>query len=241
MTERMRQILDGLQARLIGDLDAARAALTHPGALGDASEDAWLVLLKNHLPFRYQAEKGFVIDHTSDCSDAIDIVIFDRQYTPLVYNVAGQIFVPAEGVYAIIEVKQDLSAQHVQYAGEKTESVRRLARTSAPIPHAGGTYEPRVPHRIVAGLIAHHSSWSPAFGQPLTDALSNLTDPQRLDIGCALQDGAFEVVYGQTGAPVLSVYDGPRTLVQFLWRLLMRLQALATVPAIEFERYLSGV
>ena len=101
----MRQILDGLQARLVGDLDAARAALTHPGARGDASEEAWLALLKNHLPSRYQAEKGFVIDHSGACSDAIDIVIFDRQYTPLVYNVAAQIFIPAEGVYAIIEVK----------------------------------------------------------------------------------------------------------------------------------------
>lgn len=238
MTGRMGEILDGLQARLLGDLAASRSALKHPGARGTASEDAWLALLKDHLPFRYQAERGFVIDHTGASSDAIDIIIFDRQYTPLVYNLTGQIFVPAEGVYAIVEVKQDLTAQHVQYAGQKAASVRRLARTSAPIPHAGGTFEPRPLHQILAGIITHHSSWSPPLGQSLIEALGLLTEPEYLDIGCALQDGTFVVDYTGSGTASMSAYEGSRSLVHFLWRLLMKLQRLATVPAIDFERYL---
>jgi hypothetical protein len=60
----MKEILDGLQARLLSDLIAARSALRHPSARGAAAEDAWLALLKEHLPFRYQTERGFVIDHT---------------------------------------------------------------------------------------------------------------------------------------------------------------------------------
>jgi len=234
----MEEILNGLQARLIGDLEASRAALKHPGARGAASEDAWLALLRDHLPFRYQVERGFVIDHTGASSDAIDIIIFDRQYTPLVYNVTGQIFVPVEGVYAAIEVKQDLTAQHVQYAGQKAASVRRLARTSAPIPHAGGIFEPRALHRILAGIITYHSSWSPPLGQPLTEALSLLTESESLDIGCSLKDGTFVVEDPGSGTASVSTYEGPRSLVHFVWRLLMKLQRLATVPAMDFERYL---
>lgn len=241
MSDRMKEILDGLQARLLGDLAAARSALKHPGARGTATEDAWLALLKDHLPFRYQAERGFVIDYTGASSDAIDIIIFDRQYTPLVYNLAGQIFVPAEGVYAVMEIKQNLTAEHVQYAGRKAASVRGLSRTSAPIPHAGGTFGPRDLPRIVAGIITHHSSWSPPFGQPLTEALGELTQPEYLDIGCALQDGTFVVDYPSTGSLCVSAHEGSRSLVHFVWRLLMKLQGLATVPAIDFERYLSNL
>lgn len=164
MPERLTEILDGLQARLEGELRGNRAAITHPGARGEASEEDWLRVLKDHLPQRYQADRAFVIDSTGACSEQIDIVIYDRQYSPFLYNQANQRYVPAESVYGVLEVKQDMSREHVLYAGEKARSVRRLRRTSAPIPHAGGAYDPRPLPRIVAGLVTYHSSWSPAFG-----------------------------------------------------------------------------
>ena len=141
--DRLTNILDGLQARLEGDLRGSRAAVTHSGARGEASEEDWLRVLNNHLPRRYQADRAFVIDSRGDCSDQIDIVIYDRQYSPYLYNQANQRYVPAEGVYGVLEVKQDLSRDHVLYAGAKAASVRRLHRTSAHIPYAEGAYPPR--------------------------------------------------------------------------------------------------
>lgn len=60
-------------------------------------------MLQKHLPHRYQADKAFVIDSNGESSDQIDVVVYDRQYTPLLYNHDGQMFVPAESVYAIFE------------------------------------------------------------------------------------------------------------------------------------------
>jgi hypothetical protein len=240
MTERMRNILDGLQACLAGELAAARAANIHPVAKGDASEGAWLNLLKKHLPERYNAAKGFAIDHTGQCSDAIDILIFDRQYTPLIYNLQDQLFVPAEAVYAAIEVKQDLSAEHIKYAGEKVESVRNLERTSARIYTASGTVDPRALFKILGAILTHHSKWTPPFGDPFRESLKQLGEAQQIDLGCALEHGAFEASYPDTGT-VSKVFEGPRTLVHFLWRLIWRLQSVATVPAIEYEKYLAGI
>ncbi len=239
LPDRLTEILDGLQARLEGELRGNRAAVTHPGARGEASEDDWLRVLNDHLPHRYQADRAFVIDSRGECSDQIDIVIYDRQYSPFLYNQANQRYVPAESVYGVIEVKQDLSRDHVLYAGEKAASVRRLYRTSAAIRHAGGSYEPRPLPRIAAGLVTYYSSWAPPFGDPFRDALGELPPEAQVDVGCALVHGAFEAHYRDGHAVDVTVVEGPRSLVQFLMRLLKQLQALATVPAIDYEAYLT--
>jgi hypothetical protein len=141
-------------------------------------------------------------------------------------------------VYAILEVKQDLSREHVLYAGAKAASVRRLYRTSARIPHAEGEAKPRALPRILAGIVTYQSSWAPPFGVPLQSALTELQSDNQLDIGCALVHGAFETFYRDGNSVELTVVEGPRSLVQFLMRLLKQLQAMATAPAIDYDAYL---
>lgn len=237
--DRLTEILSGLQAQLEGALRGSRTAVTHPGARGEAAEDDWLRLLKDHLPHRYQADRAFVIDSRGASSDQIDVVIYDRQYSPILYNRSGQHYVPAESVYAVLEVKQDLSREHVIYAGEKAASVRRLHRTSAPIPHVEGVARARTLPRIIAGILAYQSSWSPPLGEPLRSTLLGLPLNHQLDLGCALLHGTFEVQYPATGGMELTVVDGPHSLVQLLMRLLKQLQGMATAPAIDYGAYLS--
>ena len=239
VANRLTDILDGLQARLEGGLRGNRTAVTHSGARGEASEDDWLRVLNDHLPRRYRADRAFVIDSRGECSEQIDIVIYDRQYSPFLYNQSNQRYIPAESVYGILEVKQDLSRDHLLYAGEKAASVRRLHRTSAAIPHAGGSYEPRPLPHIVAGIVTYQSSWSPPFGEPVRGALGELQPEAQLDVGCALIHGAFEVHYHDGQGVDITVAEGPRSLVEFLMRLLKQLQALATAPAIDYEAYLA--
>jgi hypothetical protein len=237
--DRLAEILDGLQARLEGELRGNRVAVTHPGARGEASEEDWLRVLKDHLPHRYQVDRAFVIDSQGACSEQIDVVIYDRQYSPFLFNQANQRYVPAESVYAVLEVKQDLSREHVLYAGAKAASVRRLHRTSAPVPHVEGMAKPRPLPPIVAGIVTYQSSWTPPFGDPLRQALAELAAEQKLNIGCALVHGTFEAHYPANAGVDVSVVEGPRSLVQLLMRLLKQLQALATAPAIDYEAYLT--
>lgn len=233
------EILDGLQARLEGELRGNRVAVTHPGARGEASEEDWLRVLKDHLPHRYQADRAFVIDSQGACSEQIDVVIYDRQYSPFLFNQSNQRYVPAEGVYAVLEVKQDLSRDHVLYAGEKAASVRRLHRTSAPVPHVEGVASPRSLPPIAAGILTYQSSWAPPFGDSFRQALSGLTTDHQLSIGCALIHGTFEARYPDSAGVDLTIIDGPRSLLQLFMRLLKQLQALATAPAIDYEAYIA--
>ena len=138
----LSQLLAGLHDDIEQRLAIARKSFNHPGTKGNASENVWLKLLQTYLPRRYQAETAHVVDSKGTFSDQIDVVVFDRQYSPFIFHYEGQIIIPAESVYAAFEAKQAINAHEVEYAQKKVASVRRLYRTSLPIPHAGGTYPP---------------------------------------------------------------------------------------------------
>ena len=164
-------------------LAVARRTFGHPGTKGDASEHVWLELLQKYLPQRYQAAKAHVVDSHDGVSEQIDVVVFDRQYSPFIFHQEAQTIIPAESVYAAFEAKQAINADEVSYAQKKVASVRRLYRTSLPIPHAGGTYPAKTPGHILGGLLAFESDWNPPLGTPFTEALSKGEPDGRLDLG----------------------------------------------------------
>ena len=185
----LNAILANLHTRIHDDLERARQSFGDPGTMGDASEAIWLEILNKHLPRRYRADKAHVVDSRGEFSDQIDVVVYDRQYSPRIFSYAKQTIIPAESVYAVFEVKQTLNAEHVRYALKKAASVRRLHRTSLPIPHAGGIYPPRQPIPILGGLLTLKSDWKPALGKPLLAALCNGKGDGRLDLGCVAASG----------------------------------------------------
>lgn len=133
----LKQLFASTQARLATQLKTARGAIGHPGDKGTVSENEWIELLATFLPQRYCIDKATVVDSQGASSDSIDIVIFDRQYSPLVFEQRGFRYVAAEAVYAVFEVKQTLNAKHLDYAAQKAASVRRLKRGSLVFRAAG--------------------------------------------------------------------------------------------------------
>jgi hypothetical protein len=238
MENHVKKLLISLQRQLSVTLQSNRETLCHPVSKGDATEDEWLCLLKNHLPNRYQADKAFVIDSNGKQSEQIDIVIYDRQYTPLLYNQNNQIFVPAESVYAILEVKQELDLNNIQYAGKKIASVRNLKRTSAKIIDVGKDVPARPVTPILGGILTSDSVWNPPFGDAFQNAVSSLEITQRLDLGIALSKGSFDFSYTGEDKIQTKIEEGETALLYFFFNLLWRLQRLGTVPAIDYSEYL---
>jgi hypothetical protein len=139
-------------------------------------------------------------------------------------------------VYAVFEVKPQIDAANIAYAGAKAASVRKLRRTSAPIRHAGGKFDPIEPPHIFAGILALESSWKPEFGEPFVGAIRKLDEPERLELGCALQSGGFEVSYNDKELSI-QVGKPDAALIFFFLKLLARLQASGTVAALDFDIY----
>lgn len=230
----LSQLLAGLHDDIQQRLEIVRRTLGHPGTKGDASESVWLELLAAYLPQRYQTAKAHVVDSRGVFSEQIDVVVFDRQYSPFIFKYQEQTIIPAESVYAVFETKQSINASQVTYAQKKVASVRRLHRTSLPIPHAGGTYpaKPMIP--IFGGVLTFESDWTPPLGTALLDALGDCEPGGRLDIGCVAAHGYFTM---NKSTDRYGVFDGGKPATAFLFRLISELQFSGTVPMIDVQAY----
>jgi hypothetical protein len=227
------ELLGGLHDDIQQRLATARKAFAHPGTKGDASENVWLELLKNYLPHRYQAETAHVVDSEGAFSEQIDVVVFDRQYSPFIFHYQGQTIVPAESVYAAFEAKQSINAGQVSYAQKKVASVRSLHRTSLPIPSAGGLLPAKPLQHIIGGLLTFESDWTPPLGESLQEALSGAEPDGTLDIGCVAAHGMF--LCDAEGCHTITPQGKAATA--FLFELIARLQCSATVPMIDIRAY----
>lgn len=226
-------LLGGLHDEIQQKLATARKTLVHPGTKGDASEGVWLEMLQLYLPQRYKATKGHVVDSNGKFSDQIDVLIFDRQYSPFIFQFQGQTIIPAESVYAAFEAKQSINAGQVDYAHKKIASVRLLHRTSLPIPTAMGLLPAKSLHHIIGGLLTFESDWDPPLGKPVLDALAGQEQTGRLDLGCVAAHGTF--MCDADGCHITTPLTKAATA--FLFELIARLQACATVPMIDIRAY----
>lgn len=234
----LRHAFEAKSDQLATRMKAASRVTRHAPTIGDGSEEGWRVMLEEFLPRRYAVSQAFVVDSCGNSSLQLDAVVHDRHFTPLFWEIDGARFLPAESVYAVFEIKPELNLGYLREAGEKVASVRKLHRTSQRIVHAGGeVMTPKPPPWILGGLLARRSGWNPPFGQSLKDGLDGLADTQRLDLGCGLADGAFEVPAGATSANEMTTVDSTVGLAFFALRLLARLQRIGTVPALDIDAY----
>ena len=236
---KLRDLMAGLQSQMDAKLSLSRRTLTHPGTIGDFSELEWLALLSEYLPKRYSVDKGFVVDAAGNVSDQIDIIVYDRHYTPFVFHQNGAKYVPAEAVYAVLECKQDISIANIRYAAKKAKSVRRLKRTSKEIVHAGGTAEPKKLHTILAGLICVGGHLSTNAER----ALQTQPHSEILNFVCSLSGTfaslpEFELWKKNVAPYKLSIASDKLSLVRFVMTLISNLQRIGTVPAIDVAQYL---
>ena len=222
------------QEQLLATLGVGRSVGSHPLAIGDDSELNWKGMLESILPIRYRVSKGFAIDADGKRSEQIDLLIYDRHFSPVLLDVGEYLFVPAEAVFAAIEVKQEMSRGMIKYATEKVASVRELRRTSAPVPYVEGNYKPKPLHRILGGILTMDSGWKPPLGDALEAALKDFFGDGSLDIGCVLRGGTFEIA---SEDQTLSRSEPDRALIIFVVGLLRRLQGMASPPAIEYDAY----
>jgi hypothetical protein len=232
------------QKAMSAELEIPLEFTSHPTAIGDASEANWVRMLKSFLPGRYEVGPIFALDAKGGRSEQVDLAIYDRQYSPLWFEAAGNRFVPVESVYAALEVKQEVSAGHLKYAADKIESVRKLHRTSASIVDIYGTQQGPAPadRPIIGGIVALRAKWKDGL---TSDAgrknIAKHTGDRHLDLGLALNDLAFDNVPASTTSSLLTpglTFSEPGVqLISFAMRLFRRLQATGTALAVDLSVY----
>jgi hypothetical protein len=233
-TEFLRAAFATEQECLVPKLKSSNR-IVHAGDRGEVNEQHFIDFLRKYLPNRYTVEKAIVIDSNGDVSQSIDIVVFDRQYTPTLLDNDKHRYVPAEAVYAVFECKPKIDKVYLDYAAEKAESVRKLHRTSVDIFTASGKISAKAHLPIISGILAIDVDWAGGLsGETFRRAHSELSGLRSLDCGFAATGQCFDVFDGPS-----SYCFGPpdNALAFFAFRLLSKLQSMATVPAVDWMAY----
>lgn len=213
-----------------------KAPLGHPVAKGDNFENAWTNFLQTYLPSRYECSNGFIVDSRNNVSDQIDIIIYDKYFSPFFLNIGSNKYIPAESVYAVFEVKPVLDKKNFIYAQNKAESVRRLYRTSASVISNGNIVAGREPFPIIAGLLTNTCRWESVLPKQVLDE----TDPKFLNL-CGCVDGySWAAKETQTGLRYVKNNKREESLLSFFMELLNLLQTRGTVPALDVPKYFDG-
>lgn len=224
------------ETSLLNELGAGADVAGHSGVQGQGTEDQWRKMLTDVLPARYQVSAAIVVDSEGGQSEQIDVVIRDAHFSPLFWEFGGHLYVPAESIYAVFEVKPEMNRDYLLYASKKIASVRKLARTSASFGWARGPMEARPLPPILGGFLAAGCAWSPPFGKPFRRAMTVADTDEQIDLGCILGHGSFEVPH-ETAVDAVEIDPSESALVSFTLRLLHRLQGLGSAPAIDFGSY----
>lgn len=129
------------------DLIRARdvALRTHPTdirAAGNEVEAAVRDYLRRSLPRRYYVTHGHLIDRNANVSPQMDVIVADNEHLPTLLRMKdGTEYVPADGVYAVGEIKSTFShsKRHVEEFAQKLASIDQdLTRPEIPNTAFGG-------------------------------------------------------------------------------------------------------
>jgi len=186
-----------------------------------------LTELCDTLPERYKVDSGFVVDHEGNISEQIDIIIYDRHFTPFIFRGENVVYIPAEGVYAVFEVKPDLTKENFDYAIKKLNSVKNLKRTSASFTHILGTDKKDL-FEVIGGILTKSNKAKSLY--------KNLKAESELTIVLCLDQG-IKVINDKA----ILVQENEPILAFFLLKLIEKLRALGSVPALEVDKYLSFI
>ncbi len=259
----LKMLFQGLQNQMITQLNTNREFITHPGSKGDALENAWIEWLQKYLPNRYSIDKAIVIDSDGNTSHQMDIVIYDNWYTPFIFSQNGFHYIPAEGVYAVFEVKPDLMGNvkdksYIDYAAEKIESVRVLKRKAAGFISGGDKSKKRPLTKIIGGILCSTNSYKKI--ETIESHIKKQTNLKTIDMGCIADYGSFYVnyepsddikivgheayldFYKKRKFDKLKFSKSENSLVTFFMQLTRYIQqSIGTVPAINLEAYLNSI
>lgn len=136
--------------------------LPHEGLKGSENEQALADVLRSFLPSRYGIEvNALVIDREGAVSRQCDIVIYDDVQFP---KYLRKVY-PVETVFAVIEVKTELSKQQVDGALQNEAALRQLRFQPLLTPYwKTQTNKEKIPHSPPVHCIFGYRSSAEDFG-----------------------------------------------------------------------------
>jgi hypothetical protein len=123
------RLLSDAAQLLRSEFEFIRKSNLHSAEKGSEVEDILRAFLNQHMPQRYRAGSGFIIDNTNEISRQTDVIIYDALSSPLYRASEKTQIVPADTVACVIEVKTALNKNDLEDAFKKIASCKSLKKT----------------------------------------------------------------------------------------------------------------
>lgn len=108
------------------EFEFIRKSNPHPGEKGQEIENVLIEFLNIHLPKRFRAASGYLIDNDNNLSNQTDIIIYDAIASPVYRSSSKTQIVPADNVAIVIEVKTRLNKKELKDAFKNISSSKKL-------------------------------------------------------------------------------------------------------------------
>ena len=121
-------------------------------------------MLDKYLPKRYQAAKAHVVDSLGNFSQQIDVVVFDRQYSPFIFTYRERDDNSCRKRLRRLRGQADSDGAHgrICAAEGRERSASAPHQPTHPLREGRLSAKPLIP--ILGGLLTFESEWSPALG-----------------------------------------------------------------------------
>lgn len=236
MKNQLYDLLAKKQSELAAFLEES-GTIPHPTGNGDNSEGSWKKFFKEILPGKYGVDKGYVIDYEGNVSEQIDLIIYDALYSPFVLvSNTGEKFIPAEAIYAIVEVKPNINKANIEYANKKIQSVKELKRSSRGMTCAGR----RTPGRKLTHILGIILATNMDIVNDKT-IINHLTKNKNIDLGCAINGYSFTSIKKKDGSIEFEKTSAEESILGLFFNLNNELHEIGTVAAIDIRKYANAL
>lgn len=100
----------------------------HNGDKGEFREKIISDFLKPYLPEKYSLGSGEIFSSSNESSKQVDIVIYDKLFSNILFKDSQNSIFPCEAVYGVIEVKSYLTTDELNTSIDNITSVKSLKR-----------------------------------------------------------------------------------------------------------------
>lgn len=122
------ELLAAASRKLRADFNYRRETNPHAGEKGREFEDLVIEFLNNHLPKRFHASRGFVVDSTGSMTGHTDVILYDQLDAFVFRADAENLIIPNDNTAAVLEVKTTLDAAAIENAAQKIEDAKALKK-----------------------------------------------------------------------------------------------------------------
>ena len=172
------------------DFEEIKKNNPHYGESGAEVEIILRDFLNDHLPKRFAADTGCVIDDESNISMQTDIIIYDALNSPIIRKGKRVLILPNDNVASVIEVKSKLNKDELKDAAKKIASAKALKKTPVNDGDQPVTMSPLVIERTFGVVFAYESYTSlKALSDNLIEINSEYPSNQWVDMIVVLDKG----------------------------------------------------